>query len=173
MGEGFRETAELVGPRAFQRMHNQPSGDNFLQMAPEFTCAAFALELYFKSLRLVRKPDSPLLWGHDLWELFSKQDSRDKRRIASLFAKPTAVSLAMRRETESQLGHPLTVEFCLKQSRNAFKQIRYLFEGKFKGWIAWDVLHATRAVILELHPGWGPVLNQSHTYVTEGKDSTD
>lgn len=135
-------------------VQNAPGETGPLDCAPGQACAAFALELYFKTLRLLDNPNDPL-WGHNLEALYKEQSGVHKRRIRYHFARPTSDALAMRSRIAKKLKIAFTLDYCLSVSADAFQQMRYMFEGEATGFVAWDVISAVRTTILELEPSWG------------------
>jgi hypothetical protein len=126
-------------------------------LLPSVVCAAFALELYFKSLRIMDK--GAYSDEHNLRALFDQLGAPTQQRIRALFVPYLLAAQKADDDISDAGGHPRsTVNFdsVLDASRQAFKFLRYVHEGlpPMSGWSASGISKATRQAILERHPDW-------------------
>jgi HEPN domain-containing protein len=125
--------------------------------AAAVACLAFALELYFKCLiRMGRKPYPRI---HDLVELFGMIGIRHQATVKRYYRQNTAdVRAYLEREyTARKRPMPkLDFDYVLSSSKNAFRIMRYIFEGlqPSAGWLADYILEGARQTILAKHPDW-------------------
>jgi hypothetical protein len=132
-------------------MHTTPSTDLLRYLVPAVTLDAFALELYLKTLAVME--GKPLLKNtHNLHELFMILSPETQTEIRE---RSTPHITAINQQ-------PTTFDAELRYSEDAFKTVRYIYEGvgSNKGWTLSGVTMETRALILRRHPTWeGATLN--------------
>src|SRR5713101_2725683 len=104
-------------------------------------CSAFSLELYFKCLiRMGRKRYS---YEHDLVNLFTSIGRRQKAKIGQHFRKNAHdmkeyVERSYKESKRPIPGGKVSVESVLAISRDAFRRMRYIYEGGAEpatGWL--------------------------------------
>lgn len=126
---------------------------------PAAVCAAFALELYFKTLVALDSGQTARI--HDLRALFDKLAACRQQRIRDLFQPhlPKAQRYFDTSREASSSARTLDFDRVLEMSRNAFPDLRYVHEGwpAMSGWLAADILEATREAILEINPAWAHI----------------
>lgn len=135
-------------------------------LVPVATLYAFSLELYFKCRITASSGKTPQ--DHDLSNLFGKITLRTQSRIRGVYAVYGGANdffVTWLHENHS-LAHPSDFDGVLRDSKDAFEQMRYVYEyssGAKAGkgnptFSAGRILMATRFVINELHPDWIPNL---------------
>jgi hypothetical protein len=128
-------------------------------------CSAFSLELYFKCLiRVGRKSFGR---EHDLAKLFALIGRRDRAKIKRYWNDHSgSVRLQVERSYERN-GQPtpkVDFDFVLSASKDAFVEMRYIYELGIKpnsGWLADTIVEGARQTILDKHPDWE---NKHQTY---------
>ena len=137
---------------AFPVMHNQNP------VTASMVCAAFSLELYFKTLiRMGRKT-----YGneHDLSKLFYKIGRRPRRKIRKYWNENSSVVPAYVESVYGKDGNPIpnvTFDWVLSASKDAFVSMRYIYEvgiAPDTGWLADTIVEAARHTIIERNPTW-------------------
>jgi hypothetical protein len=126
------------------------------QMAfPATVYFAFSLELYLKCLITIEgnapKPT------HNAQELVLQLSRESQQFLEDKFDNPPPESLKQRRSVEAITGQKQTFEAALRTSRNTFKTLRYIYEGKLPSdeqWNGGEIIRGARARILELKPNW-------------------
>lgn len=142
---------------ATSKILTQHSMQNRPQFAPAaVVCEAFCLELYFKALITLESSNTP--HGHDLAKLFRAVSPANQAKIHSNFDQRTG---KLRQAIEKASGLQIDLAATLKVSRNAFKHMRYFYEGgsPSEGWAAGPVIECIRSVILGLRPEWANLPN--------------
>ena len=133
---------------------------NIQVIPPSFTCIAFSLELYLKSLITLEK-GGYTKGNHNLEKFIEmlNPDTKDKLRLYAIaIAEP---QIKQFQDFAKAKGLPPLPDFdfdaALTASKNAFVNWRYVYEENFKeneGWQASEIILAVRKIILELHPEW-------------------
>jgi len=160
VAEQFRATAYLahripVIARNVPELHQV----NTLHLPTSvMVCSALALELYFKCLiRLGRKSFSR---AHDLVGLFAliapKQQARIRRCWKQSYLEIVRSDLTRFYALSGRPMPKANFNTALSISKDAFTQIRYVYEGveSDTGWVADGILDCARKRILEMHPNW-------------------
>lgn len=132
----------------------------YTTFAPAGTCAALALELYFKTLITIEKGGYER-GNHDLYQYFSALSSTSQDKIR-LYAAPRVDNLkdaiaAIATRNNEQTIKIYGFDDMLKASKNAFMKFRYHFEQTMEdgeGWTGYPISDAIRKVILDIHPEW-------------------
>jgi hypothetical protein len=121
-------------------------------------CSAFSLELYFKCLiRMSRKSFGR---EHDLTKLFSLIGRRNQAKIKKYWQDHSATVRAdvQTMYKDSPLPTPeVDFKFCLAASKDAFVQMRYVYERGIesgRGWLGDTIVEGARGTILDKHPKW-------------------
>jgi len=121
-------------------------------------CMAFSLELYLKCLiRMERKTYGK---EHDLKELFGKLGRRNRGKIKRHFRQNCATVRSYVERTYETDGKPVPkvdFDFVLSASKDAFTEMRYIFErgsATDTGWLGDTIIKGVRSVILAKHPEW-------------------
>ena len=141
--EKFRQLAELAtGPHlAIPRAVND----------------ALCVELYFKSLLTASKTSYG--GSYDLRSLFDKLPKAQKTMIIDIFnsqelPRATHAINAMAAQFTIPTSYKVDFDFVLDKSKDAFKMLRYAYEGRVGSWYGIHILYPTRYVILSLYPSW-------------------
>jgi hypothetical protein len=127
-------------------------------LTASMVCSAFALELYFKCLiRMGRKTFGR---QHDLAELYGLIGRRDRAKIKRYWnehSETVRSYVEQAYEGDGQPGPKVDFDFVLSASKDAFVEMRYIYEQGIKpdtGWLADTIVEGARKVILEKHPDW-------------------
>lgn len=152
VAEQFRMSADIL----FQQWR-----DHHIQVVPpSFTCRAFSLELYLKTLLTIERGGYPQS-GHNLESYMEPLSIETKNKIRDYTNMIAVPSRKKDQELSRQRGFPAPPDFdydtALKASANAFVNWRYVYEGNFKpaeGWQGGEIIQAVRRIILEHHPDW-------------------
>lgn len=137
-----------------------------LSFSVSFTSQAFALELYFKSLKTIH--DGFFVSGHSLWDLFEKLPAEYQLKIREYYKEHQVVFEAKRMklmEADPNLKNMPKPDFSfdktLKSSENAFPKYRYLFQENINRGecVLTGTIYATRKLIHELRPTWTPLVS--------------
>ena len=98
--------------------------------------------------------------SHDLRSLFDKLPKAQKTRIIDIFnsqelPRATHAINAMAAQFTVPTSYKVDFDFVLDGSKDAFKMLRYAYEGRVGSWYGIHILYPTRYVILSLYPSWG------------------
>jgi hypothetical protein len=130
---------------------NEPK--NLGAMIPSVMISAFALELCIKALIVLDTGAKfSQIWGHDYVELFRKLTPETTQKIKANYASQP------RRQLEDRMRRAgadvPSFDETLAMSKDAFKNLRYPYEGKILEWIAGDIQVAIIAVLSDRKPEW-------------------
>lgn len=154
------EYAALILDRA---AHPIPVQSNNWVGAAYFTSitnAAFAVELYLKSLVHLETSTYPEKAGHRTDTLFQMLTALRRARFESIYEEKFGliqgfVSLRQRGKNDPKLQRELQIEGALEICASVFEKSRYSFEGWASGPFGGRLLAATcRTAILEVEPAW-------------------
>ena len=139
--------------RILRREQDQPS-------SPPVVCAAFALELYLKSL-IAMRPGARVPSDHNLKRLFDGLDAHTQGQIRAYFQPYEAETQIYLDQAYSGAGKSRPAgdlfDFVLRASQGAFVSFRYIYEKGLRanqGWGADRIMQAARNVILDRNPEW-------------------
>ncbi|MDW9594553.1 hypothetical protein GOA63_20335 [Sinorhizobium meliloti] len=129
------------------------AGPTNMLFSPQAMLLAFSLELYFKAIyaRETGKPNH----GHELDELFSDLAACTQSAIRRVYDNPPPFIQAQR-VIQRKHGIPTEFDECLRISKKAFVQQRYIHEEKNRGSSAVleDIAMAVRTYILNAYEDW-------------------
>jgi hypothetical protein len=141
---------------AIDQLQRSPSAVIGAVAMPVMVVSAFASELYFKTLIVLDGNQAPR--SHDLYDLFSKLSPKAKAHLESRW-NPI---IRDREELLKNIEHhtasiPRILEDALKEGREGFERLRYIYEGgdPFRFSLG-DLPLAIRRTILDLQPSWSP-----------------
>jgi hypothetical protein len=129
---------------------------------PAATLYAFSLELHFKCLFCIRKPASPVPFGHQLLDLYRQLDVRDQVALGILTDTYVAKSEVIQAKIK-HFGLRFDVMSILVRCNNLFDNIRYFYEhrqhekdafGKAGQYGIEAVIEACRQILLDECPDW-------------------
>jgi hypothetical protein len=141
---------------AIDQLQRSPSPIIGAVAMPVMVVSAFASELYFKTLIVLDGNQAPR--SHDLYDLFSKLSLKAKAQLESRW-NPI---IRDREEFLKNIEHhtasiPRILEDALKEGREGFERLRYIYEGGDPfGFSLGDLPLAIRRTILDLQPSWSP-----------------
>jgi hypothetical protein len=128
--------------------------DQFLPTA-SMVCSAFSLELYFKCL--IRIGHKSFGREHDLKKLFGLIMREDRQKIEKYWNSHSDTVCAYIKRAYGSSAPTIDFDFVLSASKNAFVQMRYVYEKGIDpdtGWLADTIVEGARIAILEKHPEW-------------------
>jgi hypothetical protein len=123
---------------------------------PALVLSAFSCELFLKCILKIdgqRVPPS-----HDLFTLFKRLREERQKRITAMWDAGSARRALSVRFAASELGlfKPQDLESSLKMSRNAFAQLRYIYEDRESkaSYVLEDLPRILFVYIREMRPEW-------------------
>jgi hypothetical protein len=140
---------------------------NYLSQAPDphlqlvsIANIAFAMEMYFKCLIVLDTGKDPD-WKHDYVELFSLLSPETQKRIKDCYNKhPGAIMVKHMAALMTATGTPpleaQTFEAKLTRSKDAFRNLRYIYQYASPEWDANEMLECIVSLIRYLRPDWFP-----------------